>query len=91
MEAESGIETRTLESGLVLSVMPSLPCHCTTTAPNAIERNGAGAQEDQRKSYGSQRKRELISAISQKTIFPMHFPNGHRHIDKNGKRRNASE
>jgi hypothetical protein len=59
-----------------------------------VEGNGTSAKEDQREGEGGGGQSELISRVvrtSDESVVQMHFPDGHKQIDENGKCRHPRE
>ncbi len=73
----------------------SLFCSTTPATPNAateaVQRDGTCPKEGQCKSNRRQRKRELVTALAEQAVLPMHFPDGYGHVDQDGECGETSE
>ena len=55
-------------------------------APNCIDRNGSGSEEDQDEGHRAECESELVSSGTQQAMLPMDFSNCHAHVQEDKKR-----
>jgi hypothetical protein len=56
-----------------------------------VQGDGAGAEENEGEGEGGQGQGEFVSAIARQSIVEVNFPDGHGHVNADGKGRHASE
>lgn len=62
-----------------------------TASEDVVYGDGACAEKDEREGKGGQRQRELDTVIPGEAVVPMHFPDGHDHVDADGESGEAGE